>query len=44
VLKILADKRRLPPQTKLPADLQDLFYDWYEAGWLGPGPTRAHPA
>lgn len=44
VLKILADKRRLPPQTNLPADLQDLLYDWYEAGWLGPGPIRAHPA
>ncbi len=37
VLKTLADKRGLLPQTDLPTPLQDLLYVWYEAGWLNPG-------
>lgn len=37
VLETLADKRGLPPQTSLPAELQDLLYEWYKAGWLRPG-------
>jgi 50S ribosomal protein L16 3-hydroxylase len=43
VLKTLADQRRLPPQTDLPADLCDLLHDWYKAGWLRAGPARARP-
>jgi 50S ribosomal protein L16 3-hydroxylase len=34
VLKTLADRRRLPSLADLPANLLDLFYDWYETGWL----------
>lgn len=34
VLKTLSDRRRLPSKTDLPANLLDLFYDWYETGWL----------
>jgi 50S ribosomal protein L16 3-hydroxylase len=44
VLKALADRRRLPAQTDLPAGLEDQLYDWYEAGWLSPGPAPAHSA
>ncbi|MGA9991050.1 MAG: cupin domain-containing protein [Thiobacillaceae bacterium] len=44
VLRTLADSRKLPPQSNLPAELQDMLYDWYEAGWLGLGPARAHHA
>ncbi|MGA7178717.1 MAG: cupin domain-containing protein [Thiobacillaceae bacterium] len=34
VLKALADRRHLAPPADLPADLLDLFYDWYKTGWL----------
>jgi 50S ribosomal protein L16 3-hydroxylase len=34
VLKQLADRRRLPPQSVLNDDLVDLFFQWYRAGWL----------
>ncbi|MGA7950022.1 MAG: winged helix domain-containing protein, partial [Thiobacillaceae bacterium] len=44
VLRTLADSRKLPPQSNLPAELQDMLYVWYEAGWLGLGPARAHHA
>lgn len=34
VLKILADTRQLPAQMDLPANLLELFHEWYQAGWL----------
>jgi 50S ribosomal protein L16 3-hydroxylase len=33
-LKTLADRRHLPSPVELPTNLMDLFYDWYETGWL----------
>ena len=44
VLKALADERELPAQADLPSALEDLLYDWYEAGWLNPGPVRTRSA